>query len=123
MTYFATSKWPYRMDKLMFFSTLRKKLSSTAVQIVSVNDLRKELRSACNLNISSLKAHTQEIITILQEIVTSAFLNPPVHEASNQLTLSALLGLTVYKEPNKLTLLTLLKLLVHIVPNQSILLA
>lgn len=35
------------------------------MQIIFVNDLHKELNPAYNLNISSLRAHAQEIVTIL----------------------------------------------------------
>ena len=45
------------MDKLMFLSTLRQKLASAAVQIIYINDLRKQLSLACHLNTSSLKAY------------------------------------------------------------------
>ncbi len=39
--------------------------------IVSIDDLRKELSPACHFNTSSLKVHAQEIISILQGIMTS----------------------------------------------------
>ena len=71
MTDFATSKWFCEMDELIFSNALRQKFASFATRIVSINDLHKELSLACHLNISSLRAHIQEIISILQEIVIS----------------------------------------------------
>lgn len=59
------------MDKLMFSSILRQRLASITIEIVSINDLRKEFRPACNLNTSSLKVHIQEIVSVLQGIVSS----------------------------------------------------
>lgn len=92
----------------MFPSALRQRLASIAMQIVFVDNLRKELSLAYNLNTSSLRAHRQKIVTILQEIVTSAYLELPVHKASNQPTLSASLGSIVHKVSNQLILLALL---------------
>lgn len=54
---FVISKKPYEIDELMFSSALRQKLASTITQIVSIDNLRKELSSACNLNINSLKVY------------------------------------------------------------------
>ncbi len=65
LTDFAISKWPCGMDELMFSSALRQRLASTAARIVSIDDLHKELSPACNLNTSSLRAHAQEIVSIL----------------------------------------------------------
>ncbi len=53
------------MDKLIFSSALRQKLASAAMQIISIDDLCKELSLACNLNISGLRVHVQEIVSIL----------------------------------------------------------
>ncbi len=71
LTNFTTAKWPHRMDALMFSSALRQRLASTATRIVSINDLRKELSLVCHLNTSNLRVHAQEIVSILQRIVTS----------------------------------------------------
>ncbi len=71
LTDFARVKWPHGMDELIFSSALRQRLASVAVQIVSIDDLCKELSPACHLNTSSLRAHTQEIMSILQGIMTS----------------------------------------------------
>lgn len=68
----------------MFPSVLRQRLASVAMRIVSVNDLFKELSLVCNLNISSLRAHVQEIVIIVQEIVISVLLEPTAYEMSNQ---------------------------------------
>ncbi len=65
LTDFAISKWLYGMDELMFSSILRQRLASVVAQIVSIDDLRKELSPTCNLNTSSLRAHVQEIVSIL----------------------------------------------------------
>ena len=55
----------------MFSSALRQRLANTAARIISIDDLRKKFSPACHLNTSSLKAHTQEIVSILQGIVIS----------------------------------------------------
>lgn len=65
LTDFAISKWPYRIDELMFFMILRQKLASATAQIICIDDLFKELSPACNLNTSSLRMHVQVIGTIL----------------------------------------------------------
>lgn len=49
----------------MFSSALRQKLASIAIQIISINDLRKKLSLVSHLNTSSLKIHAQEIVNIL----------------------------------------------------------
>lgn len=59
------------MDKLIFSSTLKQKLACAAAQIVSIDDLCRKLSLTCYFNFSSLKAHAQEIISILQRIITS----------------------------------------------------
>ncbi len=78
LTDFAILKWPCGIDELMFSNALREKLASAAMQIVSINDLRKELNPACNLNTSSLKIHAQEIVSILQRIVSSTKSRLPI---------------------------------------------
>ncbi len=101
LTDFAKSKWPYGIDELMFSSALRQRLASAAMRIVSIDDLRKKLSPACNLNTSSLRAHAQEIVSILQGIVSSTkshlpILVPqnhailPTHMTPNEPTQSAL---------------------------------
>lgn len=67
----------------MFFNTLRQRLASVAMRIVSVNDLYKKLSPACNFNTSNLKIHMQEIVIILEEIITSAPLKPPAYKVFN----------------------------------------
>ncbi len=65
LTDFAISKWPCGINKLMFSSALRQKLASTAMRIISINDLYKKLSPVYHLNTSSLKVHLQEIVNIL----------------------------------------------------------
>ncbi len=40
LTDFAISKWPRKIDELMFSSVLRQRLASAATRIISINDLR-----------------------------------------------------------------------------------
>lgn len=49
----------------MFSNVLRQKLVSPATQILSINDLTKELSPAYILNISIIRVYIQELITIL----------------------------------------------------------
>ena len=53
----------------MFSNILRQKLASAIAQIISIDDLCKKFSLVYHLNISSLKAHAQEIISILPKIV------------------------------------------------------
>lgn len=55
----------------MFSSVLRQRLASAVMRNVSIDDLYKELSPACNLNTSSLRLHAQEIVSILQGIMSS----------------------------------------------------
>lgn len=43
---------------------LRQKLANTTTQIVSIDNLGKELSLAYNLNTNSLRAYMQEIVII-----------------------------------------------------------
>ena len=73
------------------------------MQIISVDELCKELSLAYNLNIDSLRVHAQVIITILQEIVTSIknhLILASSHEMLNQPTLSALLRPPTHEATN-----------------------
>lgn len=102
----------------MFSSMLRQRLASTAVWIISINDLRKKLSPVCNLNTNSLRAHMQKIVIILQEIVTSMLLKILKYEAFNQLGRpSAQSRILVHKATNQLRLLAQTRLLMHEMPN------
>ena len=65
LTVFTISKWPYKINKLMFSSTLKQNLANAAMRIVSIHNLYKKLCPAYHLNISSLKAHMPKIVNIL----------------------------------------------------------
>ncbi len=80
LTDFAISKWLCGIDKLMFSSALKQRLAGAIAQIVSINDLRKKLSLACNLNTSSLRAHVQEIVCILQKIVSLTKSRLPIQQ-------------------------------------------
>ncbi len=62
------ASWNGQVD---IFQYLRQRLASAATRIVSIDDLCKELSLACHFNTSSLRAHVQEIISILQGLVVS----------------------------------------------------
>lgn len=123
MTNFAISKWSRRINKLIFSSALRQRLASTTTQIVSVNNLCKKLSLAYNLNASSLKAHLQEIVIILQEIFISALLKLLVYKVSNQYSKSSVQSkILVYEVPHQLKSSAQSRLPVYGTPNQYILL-
>lgn len=87
LTDFAILKWPYGMDELIFFMTLRQKLASIVTQIICIDNLRKKLNPACNFNTNNLKVYTQVIVTILQGIVIltkGRLILPPLYEVPNQ---------------------------------------
>ena len=105
----------------MFSSILRERLASVVIQIISVNDLCKELSPIYNFNTSNLRAYAQKIVKILQEIVTSVLLKLPVHEASNQLSRPSVQSkIPAHKVPNQLRPSAQSVLPAHKVPNQSI---
>ena len=124
LTDFAISKWLYRINKLMFSIALRQKVASTAIWIVSVNDLCKELSLACNLNTSSLRVYVQAIVIILQGIVISIenrLILSPSHKVSNQLTLSVPYEPSTHKAFNKPTPSAPPEPLTYKAPNQPVL--
>ncbi len=105
LTDFAISKGPCRMDELMFSSALKQKLASTAARIVSIDDLRKELSLACNHNTSSLRAHVQKIVSILQGIMSSTKSRLPIQREFIVLQNRAILPIDI-ETPNELALST-----------------
>ncbi len=75
---FAIQRWPdHNLANIKFPSVWRKRLAKVAIQIITVEQLRKELLPSCQLRFSSLYACAYELVEIITSTVLANSPNPP----------------------------------------------
>lgn len=81
---FARQKWlDYSLDDIKFPSDWRKQLAKTAIRIITVEQLCKELLPAYHLQFSSLEVCAQELVDI---IISTTLANSPNLPSPQELT-------------------------------------